>query len=128
MNIANFDLNLLRAFDALMRERNVSRAAQRMSLSQPAMSNALSRLRDLLEDPVLVRTSRGMQPTPKALDLETPIRNALSAIEQSLVPEADFDPATSDQTFHVATTDYVEMLLLPKLIRLCGNAVAAQIN
>ena len=117
MNIANFDLNLLRAFDALMRERNVSRAAQRMSLSQPAMSNALSRLRDLLEDPVLVRTSRGMQPTPKALDLETPIRNALSAIEQSLVPEADFDPATSDQTFHVATTDYVEMLLLPKLIK-----------
>ncbi len=117
MNTSNFDLNLLRAFDALMRECNVSRAAERMSLSQPAMSNALSRLRDLLEDPVLVRTRHGMQPTPKALSLEFPIRNALSAIEQSLAPQPNFDPQTSDQVFHIATTDYVEMLLLPKLIK-----------
>ncbi len=117
MNIANFDLNLLRAFDALMRERNVSRAAQRMSLSQPAMSNALARLRDLLDDPVLVRTSLGMQPTAKSLAVEMPIRNALASIEQSLAPAPDFDPAISKKTFNVATTDYVEMLLLPKLIK-----------
>jgi DNA-binding transcriptional LysR family regulator len=117
MNIANFDLNLLRAFDALMRERNVSRAAQRMALSQPAMSNALARLRDLLDDPVLVRTSQGMQPTPKSLEVELPIRNALASIEQSLAPAPDFDPAISKKTFNVATTDYVEMLLLPKLIK-----------
>lgn len=117
MNISNFDMNLLRAFDALMRERNVSRAAQRMSLTQPAMSNALNRLRNLLEDPVLVRTSQGMQPTPKAISLEKPIRTALVSIEQSLAPEPDFDPLSSHQVFHIATTDYVELLLLPRLIK-----------
>jgi DNA-binding transcriptional LysR family regulator len=62
MNIANFDLNLLRVFDALMREQNVSRAAERLSLSQPAVSNALGRLRELLDDPLLVRVGRSMQP------------------------------------------------------------------
>ncbi|OUS24215.1 hypothetical protein A9Q99_25075 [Gammaproteobacteria bacterium 45_16_T64] len=117
MNIKNFDMNLLRAFDALMRERNVSRAGERMSLTQPAMSNALNRLRNLLDDPVLVRTSKGMQPTPKAIGLESSIRSALSLIDQTLAPEPAFDPLTSTQTFHIATTDYVELVLLPRLIR-----------
>ena len=70
MNIYNFDLNLLRVLDALLRERNVSRAAERLSLSQPAVSNALGRLRELLDDPLLVRVGRAMQPTPRALALE----------------------------------------------------------
>jgi len=117
MNIRSFDMNLLRAFDALMRERNVSRAAERMALTQPAMSNALNRLRNTLNDPVLVRTSRGMQPTPKALSLEKPIRMALAAIDQSLAPEPEFDPSSSEQTFHIATTDYVELVLLPRLMK-----------
>jgi DNA-binding transcriptional LysR family regulator len=117
MNIRNFDLNLLQAFDALMREHNVSRAAARMSLSQPAMSNALARLRLFLDDPVLVRTSRGMQPTPKAIRLEQPIRAALGAIEQTLAPEPHFSPMSREQVFHIATTDYVELLFLPKLIK-----------
>lgn len=113
MNFSNFDLNLLRAFDVLMHEKNVSRAAVRMSLSQPAMSNALSRLRHLMDDPLLVRTRQGMQPTPKALALEKPVRMALNAIEHALEPGPDFDPATAEQTFHIATTDYIELLFLP---------------
>lgn len=70
MNIQTFDLNLLRVLDALLRERNVSRAAERLALSQPAVSNALNRLRELLDDPLLVRAGRAMQPTPRALALE----------------------------------------------------------
>ncbi|GAA6135823.1 LysR family transcriptional regulator [Oceaniserpentilla sp. 4NH20-0058] len=127
MNINNFDLNLLRAFDALMLERNVSKAADRMSLSQPAMSNTLNRLRKLLDDPVLVRTSKGMQPTPKATKLEHPIRSALTAIEHSLAPIPDFDPLTDARTFHIATTDYVQLLLLQPLIEHV-NAVAPNIK
>jgi len=72
MNISTFDLNLLRVLDALLRERNVSRAAGRLALNQPAVSNALGRLREQLEDPLLVRAGRSMQPTPKALELEAP--------------------------------------------------------
>lgn len=127
MNIQNFDMNLLRAFDALMLERNVSRAAERMALTQPAMSNALSRLRNLLDDPVLVRTRNGMQPTEKALGLEGSIRAALAMIDKSLAPEPTFDPLTSTQTFHIATTDYVELVLLPRLIRHL-QAVAPQVK
>ncbi|WP_420590601.1 LysR family transcriptional regulator [Bacterioplanoides sp.] len=118
MNINNLDLNLLRAFDALMREQNVSRAAQRISLSQPAMSNALNRLRELLDDPVLVRVGRGMQPTQKARAMELPIRSALKMIENSLIPEADFDAAHSDRVFRILATDYVQLLLLPALLEL----------
>ena len=116
MNIKHFDLNLLRIFDALMHERHVSRAAKRMCLSQPAMSNALNRLRVLLDDQILVRTSNGMMPTPKALSLELSIRESLLSIEQSLGAAPDFDPYTSDQVFHIATTDYVELTCLPLLI------------
>ncbi|MFD2231785.1 LysR family transcriptional regulator [Alkalimarinus sediminis] len=117
MNIANFDLNLLRAFDVLMRERNVSLAAERMNLSQPAMSNTLNRLRQLLDDPVLVRTRKGMQPTPRAMSLEQPVRSALQIIEQSLSTQPEFKPETAEQTFHIATTDYVELAFLPKLLK-----------
>lgn len=117
MNISSFDLNLLRVLDALLRERNVSRAAERLSLSQPAVSNALGRLREQLDDPLLVRTGRSMQPTPKALELETPIRNALQQIEQSLSQGVLFDPASSRQHFRIALTDYAELLCLPRLLQ-----------
>ncbi|MCV6620085.1 LysR family transcriptional regulator, partial [Streptococcus suis] len=107
VNIYNFDLNLLRVLDALLRERNVSRAAERLSLSQPAVSNALARLRELLDDPLLVRAGRAMQPTPRALSLEAPIRHALQQIEHSLIAGEAFDPARSHQRFRIAVTDYV---------------------
>lgn len=116
MNIYNFDLNLLRVLDALLRERNVSRAAQRLSLSQPAVSNALGRLRELLDDPLLVRVGRAMQPTPRALSLEAPIREALQQIEHTLNAGDCFDPATSRQRFAIAVTDYVELICMPPLM------------
>lgn len=116
MNIYNFDLNLLRVLDALLRERNVSRAAQRLSLSQPAVSNALGRLRELLDDPLLVRVGRAMQPTPRALSLEAPIREALQQIEHTLNAGDFFEPATSRQRFVIAVTDYVELICMPRLM------------
>ncbi|HBX57864.1 LysR family transcriptional regulator [Pseudomonas sp. UBA2684] len=116
MNISNFDLNLLRILDALLREHNVSRAAERLALSQPAVSNALNRLRVLLDDPLLVRVGRSMQPTPRALALEAPIRAALQQIEQSLTAGEAFDPANSRQRFRIAVTDYVELICMPRLL------------
>lgn len=117
MNISNFDLNLLRVLDALLRERSVSRAAERLALSQPAVSNALNRLRELLGDPLLTRVGRGMQPTARALALEMPIRAALRQIEQSLVTGEGFDPARSQQRFTIAVTDYVELIAMPRLLQ-----------
>ncbi len=117
VNIQTFDLNLLRVLDALLRERNVSRAAERLALSQPAVSNALNRLRELLDDPLLVRAGRAMQPTPRALALEAPIRAALRQIEQSLGDGEGFDPGRSRQRFTVAVTDYVELICMPALMR-----------
>lgn len=128
MNISTFDLNLLRVLDALLRERNVSRAAERLSLSQPAVSNALNRLRELLGDPLLVRVGRSMQPTPRALALEAPIRTALAQIEQSLVAGEAFDPARSRQRFSIAVTDYVELICMTRLLeRLAVLAPGVQI-
>lgn len=129
MNISTFDLNLLRVLDALLRERNVSRAAERLALSQPAVSNALNRLRDLLDDPLLVRVGRAMQPTPRALELEGPIRAALRQIEESLSEGTRFDPASSRQRFTIAMTDYAEMLLMPRLLpRLAEQAPGVRLD
>ena len=129
MNIFTFDLNLLRVFDALMREQHVSRAAERLALSQPAVSNALNRLRELLDDPLLVRVGRSMQPTPRALALEAPIRAALQQIEQSLMAGVAFDPASSQQRFNIAVTDYVELICMPRLVeRLSRQAPGIRID
>lgn len=117
MNTTNFDLNLLRILDVLLREQNVSRAAERLALSQPTVSNALARLREQLDDPLLVRIGRRMQPTPKALALEGPIRAALQQIEQTLNVDEGFDPLSSRQTFRIAMTDFVEQLCMPSLLR-----------
>ena len=118
MNISTFDLNLLRVLDALLRERNVSRAADLLALSQPAVSNALARLREQLDDPLLVRVGRSMQPTPRALELEIPIRSALQKIAQSLSEGQPFDPAHSTQKFRIAVTDYVELICMPRLLQI----------
>ena len=117
-NLRQLDLNLLVVFDVLMQEHNVSRAAARIFLSQPAMSNALNRLRRMLDDPVLVRTSRGMEPTPRARSLEGPIRAFLDQLQWQLTPPAPFDPASTREHFVIATTDYSENVVLPHLSRL----------
>ncbi|WP_131107949.1 LysR family transcriptional regulator [Pseudomonas sp. Sample_10] len=116
MNTSNFDLNLLRVFDMLLREQNVSRAAQRLALTQPTVSNALARLRDMLGDPLLVRVGRRMCPTPRALALEGPIRAALQQIEQTLSTGDAFDPLRSHRQLRIALTDFVEQLCMPSLL------------
>lgn len=121
MNLSTFDLNLLRVLDALLREQNVSRAAERLALSQPAVSNALGRLRELLGDPLLVRVGRRMQPTSRALALEGPIRAALQEIEQTLSGGGTFDPRRSRHQFRMALTDYVEQLCMPRLLARLGE-------
>jgi DNA-binding transcriptional LysR family regulator len=112
-DLAGVDLNLLVALDALLSERSVSRAAQRMGLSQPAMSNALSRLRDLLEDPVLVRTGHGMEPTARALELAAPVHRLLMDARQALARPSAFDPTTSSHRFRIECTPEFELALFP---------------
>lgn len=116
MNLQAMDLNLLLVFEALMDERNVTRAAGRVGLSQPAMSNALGRLRRTFDDPLLVRTPEGMAPTPLAQTLIVPVRQALAALRGALDEHADFNPAEAKRTFHLLANDYVEMTLLSSLI------------
>ena len=111
----SLDLNLLQVLDALLLERNVSRAAVRLGLSQPAVSNALARLRATLGDPLLVRSPRGMTPTPRALTLEEPLREALWRLRAVVHEPVEFDPLTAQITFVVAATDYVQHVLLPSL-------------
>lgn len=114
-DLRSFDLNLLVAFDWLMRERSVSRAAEKMFISQSAMSHVLQRLRQQLEDPLLVKTPAGMVPTARALALVDPVSVVLKEVEGLIRAPAPFDPAGSRRAFAIAATDYVEALLLPKL-------------
>ena len=114
--LRNFDINLLVAFKALMRERSVSRAAEKMFITQSAMSHVLHRLRQQLDDPVLVKTSHGMQPTERALALIEPVEKVLHEIGRLIQHQTSFDPATSMRRFVLAATDYMEFLLLPSLI------------
>ena len=121
MNIAAADLNLLVAFDALLEERSVTRAARRIGLSQPAMSAALARLRALLEDPLFLRTGRGIEPTARALELAGPVRAGLEQLRRALEGEAAFEPGTSERAFRLAMTDYAEWLLLGPLMGALGR-------
>lgn len=116
MNIRDIDLNLLVFLDALLRERSVTRAARAMDISQPAMSNALRRLRKLLGDPVLVRTAGGMQPTARAEQLRRPVRNALAQMEAAIAPNRAFDPATTERLFTILITDYAASVLMPRVV------------
>jgi len=116
MNLQTIDLNLLLVFEALMSERNVTRAAKRLGLSQPAMSNALTRLRRTFDDPLFMRTPAGMVPTPAAQSLSGPIMSALSQLREVLEEKREFDPSASEQVFHLLSNDYAEALLLPSLL------------
>lgn len=114
--LRNFDLNLLVAFKVLMEEASVSRAADKMCISQSAMSHVLQRLRQQLDDPVLVRTPKGMTPTQRALSLHAPTCALLNDVERLIQPPEEFAPATSQKRFVIAANDYVEFTLLPPLI------------
>ncbi len=115
-NLARLDLNLLVAFDALMTERGVTRAAERIGLRQSAMSHALSRLRDMFGDELLTRVPTGMQPTPRALALAEPVREALARIQALASRQAEFFPATAERVFRIGLPDSVEVLLVPALL------------
>ncbi|MFL6631253.1 MAG: LysR family transcriptional regulator [Massilia sp.] len=114
MNFNRFDLNLLRVFDTVFEERNLNRAAQRLNLSHSAISHALGRLRAVVEDDLFVRTSSGMQPTPRALAMAGPLRNALREIVAAMGGEP-FDPAATNRQFVIAASDYVTQLLMGSL-------------
>jgi DNA-binding transcriptional LysR family regulator len=115
-NLRSIDLNLLVIFDALMAERNVTRAAARNGLSQPAVSKALNRLRGMFDDRLFVQRDRTMQPTARALELAGPIHGALANISQSLSPASRFDPNTAKATIRIATIDLCHTRLFPLLI------------
>jgi DNA-binding transcriptional LysR family regulator len=117
INLADLDLNLLVAFDVLLSERSVSEAALRMGITQPAMSKRLAKLRKILRDDLLIRTSEGMQPTERARDLAEPIQTALRQVEAALGSHLTFQPACSTRIFRIATTDLVTVTLLPNLIQ-----------
>jgi DNA-binding transcriptional LysR family regulator len=118
MNLAAVDLNLLTAFEALLEERNVTRAGQRIGLAQPSMSSALTRLRALFGDELFIRTAAGMQPTARALALARPIGEALGQIRTTLAPDISFDPATARRHLTIAVTDYGDLVVVPALVAL----------
>lgn len=114
-NLRSIDLNLLVVLDALLAELHISRTAQRLNMSQPAVSHALARLRQLLDDPLLIREQGRMVPTLRALELATPLAEAMGRIRAVLVPTG-FDPE-SRHIFHLCLSDYGSGLLLPRLMR-----------
>lgn len=117
MELRHFDLNLLRSLDALLTERNVTRAAERLFVTQQAMSGTLGRLRAHFDDPLLVRVGRHLEPTPLARSLVLPIREALLKVYSALGTHPHFDPKAEGHIFKIAMTDYASLVLLPKLLR-----------
>ncbi|MFC3680938.1 LysR family transcriptional regulator [Bacterioplanoides pacificum] len=117
MNLDRIDLNLLVYLDVLLREGSVTKAAQQLGITQPAMSNGLRRLRELFSDPILVRTSDGMTPTERAQELQPMIRKALGELEAALQPLEDFDALDSHRVFRIMVSDYAESTLVPELVK-----------
>ena len=115
-DLRRIDLNLLVILDALLGEQHVTRAAERLHLSQPAVSHALARLRDLLGDPLLVRAGSGLVPTARALELAAPLAEILAQVQSLLAPNT-FDPTSARRTFRLAMSDYGAAIILPGLIR-----------
>ncbi|QIL82648.1 LysR family transcriptional regulator [Diaphorobacter sp. HDW4A] len=116
-NFRSLDLNLLRVFDEVMAERNLTRAAANLSITQPAVSNALRRLRELLDDELLVRKGHGVEPTPRALAIWPVVRQSLEMLQESLVPDS-FDPATATSPLVLAMADSTAATLIPSLVEI----------
>ncbi|MFJ2690179.1 LysR substrate-binding domain-containing protein [Pseudomonas sp. NPDC087336] len=118
MQFHNFDLNLLRSLDAFLTERNVTRAAERLFVTQQAMSASLRRLREHFDDELLVRVGRNFELTPLATALIDPVKTSLTSIQTALQVRPKFDPKTEQRHFKVAMTDYAAMVLMPSVLRL----------
>lgn len=117
MNLSNLDLNLLLTLHVVLAERSVARAASRLHVTSPAVSNALARLRDALGDPLFVRKGRGLSPTPRALELEPTLATTFGALEHALAA-APFVPATSTRSFSLALSDTDQLATLAAIARL----------
>lgn len=117
-DLRSFDLNLLVAFDALMQEGTVTRAAARLKIGQPAMSHSLATLRVLMQDELFVRVGQAMQPTAKALAIAPRVRHALEQMQDAIRAEDGFDPATHQRTFRIGFSSEMELLLMPDLAAL----------
>ncbi|MGA7816371.1 LysR family transcriptional regulator, partial [Caballeronia sp.] len=115
MRLSKVDLNLFVVFEAVYRTRNLTRAAEMLFITQPAVSNALARMRNAFDDPLFVSTSAGMIPTPVSENIISRVREALQLLDSSTHVEARFDPASSERTFRLSMTDLTEALLLPAL-------------
>jgi len=123
MNIERLDLNLLNVFDVMFHERNVTRAARRLGITQPAVSNALRRLRGLLADPLFIRTPGGMIPTPRAMEIGPAVVAALAGLREA-VSVSGFDPTHATTRFSLGALDYLEPLYLPGLVRHLAQSTA----
>jgi len=124
VNFRTLDLNLLRVFDEVMAERNLTRAARNLSITQPAVSNALRRLRDVLGDELVSRAGAGVEPTPRALALWPTVRDALRQLQHTLAP-GEFDAAVADTTFLLAMADATAAELIPGLVQIVEKEAPA---
>jgi DNA-binding transcriptional LysR family regulator len=115
-NIADIDFKLLIVFDAVMRYRSLTQAADNLDLTQPAISKALQRLRETFNDPLLVRTSQGMEPTPRALEIAPSVKKLLTLFRDELEGTPSFDPALSEREFVFCTSDLGALILLPRML------------
>ena len=124
-DIRSLDVAMLRTFDALMRERSVSRAAARLFLSQPAVSASLNRLREVFDDPLFRRTGHGVTPTPRSLAMAAQVEKLLGELSALVAGDADFDPATSNRVFRIAGSDFPSQRFLPPLAQRLAAAGSA---
>ena len=129
MDIRSIDMNLLVVFDAMIEHRSVTRAAEAIGLSQPAMSAAVSRLRGWFDDPLFVKTGAEMKATPRALALAKPVRSVIDTIKGEILQRSGFDPAKTDRTFTIITPDIGEVNFLPRLLaRIAETAPGAKLR
>ncbi|MFE0015969.1 LysR substrate-binding domain-containing protein [Mesorhizobium sp. NPDC059054] len=111
-----YDLNLLPVFVALMEERSVTRAASRLGITQPALSNSLNRLREMLRDPLFIRERYGIKPTQLAEEIAPTVQTALAQLDEVVVHQQDFEPARAEREFLIAPNSYAELILMPALV------------
>ncbi|MDB5964230.1 MAG: LysR family transcriptional regulator [Polaromonas sp.] len=129
MDIRAVDMNLLVVFDAMIEHRSVTRAAEAIGLSQPAMSAAVARLRGWFDDPLFVKTGAEMKPTPRAVALAGPVRRVIETVKGEILQQSGFDPAKTDRTFTLITPDIGEVNFLPKLLAgVSGRAPHARLR
>lgn len=118
MHIKELDLNLLVVMDSMLREHNVSKAAQRIGLSQSAVSHALNRLREYFDDPLFIKSGQAMEPTPKALALQAAVIDVMGTVRQKILSQAHFDPATAQKEFTFCVTDMGELVFMPTILKI----------